>query len=184
MQVLLIDHQPHDIEAWTRDFELVGHTVTCANNRALALEHADALRPNIVVVELFLGRESGLDVVAEVKARSPKSFVVLVSRYLNVAYTMASIQRGADFAFVKPVKAREIERYYLRSDRRVPLAAPGQETATLDQIEWEHIARVILDCRGNISLAADRLGIYRQSLQRKIRKHAPTAKNLAGFESK
>lgn len=182
MQVLLVDCQARDVETWTRDFESAGHTVTCAADRSLALEQADALRPNIIVVELFLGRESGLDVIVDVKGRSPKSFVVLVSRYLNVAYAMAGVQAGADFAFVKPVKAREIERCYL-AKRRMPLAAPWQVTATLEQIEWEHIARVLVDCRGNISLAAERLGIYRQSLQRKLRKHAPTALAFASSES-
>jgi len=34
---------------------------------------------------------------------------------------------------------------------------------------------VLYDCNGNVSEAARRLGIYRQSLQRKLRKYSPSS---------
>ena len=52
-------------------------------------------------------------------------------------------------------------------------AKAGTETPSLAQVEAEHIARVLHDCAGNISEAARRLGIYRSSLQRKLRKRDP-----------
>jgi two-component system response regulator RegA len=39
----------------------------------------------------------------------------------------------------------------------------------------EHISRVLADCKGNISQAAERLGIYRSSLQRRLRKSGPAS---------
>ena len=44
---------------------------------------------------------------------------------------------------------------------------------SLAQIEWDYVHRVLHDCEGNITLAARKLGIHRQSLQRKLRKPAP-----------
>lgn len=41
---------------------------------------------------------------------------------------------------------------------------------TLDAVERDHIARVLALCGGNISEAARRLGLYRSSLQRKLRR--------------
>jgi two-component system response regulator RegA len=38
-------------------------------------------------------------------------------------------------------------------------------------MEWEHIQRVLTDCHGNISHAAERLGLHRRSLQRKLSKY-------------
>jgi len=40
-------------------------------------------------------------------------------------------------------------------------------------VEWEHIQRILLDCGGNISQAARKLGIHRRSLQRKLSKLPP-----------
>jgi ActR/RegA family two-component response regulator len=42
--------------------------------------------------------------------------------------------------------------------------------STLAQHERDYIESVLLQCHGNISLAAKPLGIHRQSLQRKLRK--------------
>jgi two-component system response regulator RegA len=43
----------------------------------------------------------------------------------------------------------------------------------VQQIEWEHIQRVLLNHDGNISSAARALNIHRRTLQRKVRKHMP-----------
>jgi two-component system, response regulator RegA len=51
----------------------------------------------------------------------------------------------------------------------VLLDAPTSTRATpLDQLEWEHLQRVLTDCNGNISETARRLGMHRRSLQRKL----------------
>lgn len=42
-----------------------------------------------------------------------------------------------------------------------------------DRVRYEHCARTIADCGGNVSKAARRLGVHRQSLQRWLRKPAP-----------
>ena len=42
-----------------------------------------------------------------------------------------------------------------------------------DQIEWEHIQRVLAQQDGNISQTARLLGMHRRTLQRKLLKHRP-----------
>jgi two-component system response regulator RegA len=42
---------------------------------------------------------------------------------------------------------------------------------SLDRLEWEHINRVLLECGGNVSEAARRLGLHRRTLQRKLSKY-------------
>ena len=69
----------------------------------------------------------------------------------------------------KPVHPAEIVRRLPQLD----VEEPACVTPTLARAEWEHIQRVLLDCNGNVSEAARRLGILRQSLQRRLRKHAP-----------
>ena len=46
----------------------------------------------------------------------------------------------------------------------------SKEIVPLEQIETEHIQRVVEKCHGNISRAAELLGITRQTLYAKIRK--------------
>src|SRR5690348_16023252 len=81
------------------------------------------------------------------------------------------VRAGADDVYFKPFSARQaIQRVEMGV-----LAQPESTTPTLDQVEWEHISRALQDYNGNISQAADALGVFRQSLQRKIQKHAPRA---------
>jgi two-component system response regulator RegA len=51
--------------------------------------------------------------------------------------------------------------------------ADGAATDSLARAEWRHIQRVLRAVGGNVSAAARRLGIHRQSLQRKLRKRPP-----------
>lgn len=53
---------------------------------------------------------------------------------------------------------------------RDPLASPDRHPDDLEQAVRRHVERVVADCRGNLSEAARRLGIYRSSLQRKLRR--------------
>ena len=43
----------------------------------------------------------------------------------------------------------------------------GRDVVTLDQLEREHVKKVVDKCHGNMSKAADLLGITRQTLYKK-----------------
>jgi transcriptional regulator of acetoin/glycerol metabolism len=51
----------------------------------------------------------------------------------------------------------------------LPPSSPPPRTLTIAEVVDAHIAHVLAECDGNISEAARRLGIYRSSLQRRIR---------------
>ena len=55
-------------------------------------------------------------------------------------------------------------------DRLTAAEGAPVQTPSLARVEWEHIQRVLTDCEGNITKAAERLGIHRRSLQRKLAK--------------
>ena len=44
------------------------------------------------------------------------------------------------------------------------------DPASLARLEWEHIARVLRECNGNVSKAARVLGMHRRTLQYKLAK--------------
>ena len=129
---------------------------------------------DLAVVDLRLGSASGLDLLAGIKNAHRSTFTVLISGYMSVAYAVIAMRAGVDTVLCKPVSCTEILEHAEAGD-----TPPSQDYArrveapTLARAEWEHITRVLVDSRGNISLAARRLGIYRQSLQRKLRKLPP-----------
>jgi two-component system response regulator RegA len=145
-------------------------TILTATTPAAARALAKSKRPDLAIVDMRLGRESGIELVRNLKSDSPNTVIALVSGYLSVESTVAAVRAGADVILCKPVTAREILR---RVERGMPDEPDRRETPTLARAESEHIARVMADCHGNISEAARRLGIYRSSLQRRLRKPSP-----------
>lgn len=78
--------------------------------------------------------------------------------------------RRADHVLMKPVSADEVAAIVA-----APRAAAGApRLPSLERIQWEYIQAVLGSCDGNVSEAARQLGIYRQSLQRMLRRHPPS----------
>jgi len=165
--ILVVDDDEQVLRLWKRTAR--GHNVFTATDAATARQLANAEGPDLAIVDLRLGGASGVDLIRELKRDLPDLVVVLYSGYLSVATAVAAVRAGADLVVFKPVTFHEIlQRLETTSDE------PGlEDTPTLARAEWEHITRVLADCNGNVSMAARRLGIYRSSLQRRLRKYAP-----------
>jgi two-component system, response regulator RegA len=165
-RVLLVDDFVAQLSTWAMELEADGRVVFQATQRAEAQRLAKAHEPQIAIVDLFLGTEDGLDCVRDLKAIAPGMFVIVVSGDMSVAFAMASVRAGADDVMVKPVQASDVVR---RVEHGI-MPTPARTSLTLEQVEWEHISRALVESNKNITQAAERLGIYRQTLQRKLRK--------------
>lgn len=145
-----------------------GYTVhvagTASQARALAKEH----RPHIAIVDLRLGRDWGLDLIPELRRRNRRIHIVLLSGYVSVASAIEAIQAGAADVVFKPIRPIELLRrieYGARRRRELP----KDEAPSLARAAYEHMCRILADCNGNVSEAARRLGVHRNTLQRMLR---------------
>lgn len=171
--VLLADDDVNYITSFARDFGpewriLSVHTVEDA------LDMATQERLDLAVVELRLGSSSGIELIRALRNLDSNIKIALVSGYLSVSFAVTSLRAGADIALFKPVSATELLRHL--KDPNLLSHGPaeaGWDTPSLARAEWEHITRVLNDCEGNVSMAARKLGLYRQSLQRRLRKYSP-----------
>jgi two-component system response regulator RegA len=167
--VLVVDDDEAILAGWRRSISRERRVFTATNGDE-AHTVARRERLDLAIIDLRLGSgASGIDIVRSLRQAQPELQIALCSAYLSVATAVAAVQAGADHVLFKPVTFKEILRHITDVQEEPDL----DETPTLARIEWEHIARVLADCDGNITLAARRLGIYRSSLQRKLRKHAP-----------
>ena len=119
------------------------------------------------ILDLRLSTESGLDLIPELRQREVK--VVMLTGYGSVVTALEAVRRGAANYLSKPVSIAAVEQALFGADLAPALEAARQRVPSLDEVEWEHIQRVLRDCDGNITHAAKRLGIHRQALQRKLR---------------
>jgi two-component system, response regulator RegA len=168
--VLVVDDDERLLASWRRTISR-DRTCATASDAATARQIAQRQAFDLAIIDLRLGTGSGIELIKQLKHDHPDIVIVLCSGYLSVAVAVAGVQAGADLVVFKPVTFREIMN---NLDKHEQGQTPElDETPTLARAEWEHISRVLTDCNGNVSMAARKLGIYRSSLQRRLRKFAP-----------
>ena len=169
--LLIVEDDDRFADTLATEFRDRGYKVAHVADIA-ALESTDPSEFSYAVVDLRLRRDSGLDAISAIKTRSPGTRVVVLSGYGSIATAVQATKNGAANYLTKPVDIDELEHTLLTG-------GPGEETPiseefqSLDRHEREYIEYVLNECGGNISQAARRLGLHRQSLQRKLRKFTP-----------
>ena len=125
---------------------------------------------NIILLDMnfTLGVNNGQDGLVWLQAirkHHPEIPVVLITAYAEVNLAVRGLKRGAADFITKPWDNDEL----LRKLKDVLDAA--DDMATLDELEADHIRRAVDRCHGNLSKAADLLGITRQTLYNKMKKY-------------
>jgi two-component system, response regulator RegA len=155
------------VRAFTeRGFDARG-AATAAEARCLAEENP----PELVLLDLRIGAENGLDVIPVLKELDPATRIVVLTGYGSVATAVEALRRGATHYLTKPADADEILAAFDRPPASAGATATPLQPMSLDRVEWEHINRVLVDCGGNVSETARLLGVHRRTLQRKLSKY-------------
>ncbi|MCG7200570.1 response regulator [Marinobacter pelagius] len=121
------------------------------------------------VLDLNLAGESGLQLLPELLARKPELEVLVLTGYGSIATAVEAMRRGAANYLCKPVTVSQLVTGF------DPLDAPPElrpEPPSVEEMEWEHIQRVLNEHDGNISATARALNMHRRTLQRKLQKHS------------
>lgn len=122
---------------------------------------------DFALVDLRLKQDSGLDLIERIAKRFPSCRIVVLTGYGSIPTAVEAMKRGASHYLTKPAQIEEIERALWGE---AAVSAGEAPVETLAQHERDFIESILLQSEGNISVAAKRLGIHRQSLQRKLRK--------------
>lgn len=137
------------------------------------LRRALPARVDFAVVDLRLRGDSGLDAVSAIRSAHPQARVVILTGYGSIATAVQATKLGASQYLTKPVDVDDLERALVQGDADPEQVEIPDEFLSLARHEREYIEYVLAQCGGNITQAARRLGLHRQSLQRKLRKYPP-----------
>ena len=108
--------------------------------------------------------QDGLFWLRAIRKHHPELPVVLITAYADVNLAVRGLKSGASDFITKPWDNDELVR------KLKDVLDAADDMATLDEMEAEHIRRAIDRCHGNMKLAAEQLGITRQTLYNKMKK--------------
>jgi two-component system response regulator RegA len=173
--ILLVDDDERFRSRMARAFEERGYEAQQAEGYDGAIEIAEHESTEYAVIDLRMPGKSGLEVVRELHRIDPATKIVVLTGYGSIATALEAVRLGATHYLTKPADVDGVIASFDRGDTETAVEAPAAEggapeTPSLARVEWEHIQRVLTDCGGNITKAAEKLGIHRRSLQRKLSK--------------
>ena len=108
--------------------------------------------------------QEGLFWLRAIRKQHPQTPVVLLTAYADVSLAVRGLKSGAADFITKPWDNDELLR------KLKDVLDMQNEIVTLDEMEKEHIRRTIDHCHGNLTLAAELLGITRQTLYNKMKR--------------
>lgn len=139
---------------------------------ALSAVRRDGLE--LVILDMNLtctttGRQ-GIDLLRKIRILAPKVPVIMLSAWATVPLAVEGMGHGAVDFITKPWANRDFMSKVRKAIADARSLAEADAVDTLDNTERQAIVKALRQCDGNMSAAAQLLGITRQSLYRRIEK--------------
>jgi len=112
------------------DFEIVGD----AANAGQALELIEHLRPDVILLDVRLPGESGIDVCRTVTERYPETAVIILTTFTDETLVAQCIQAGARGFIVKDIERFDLKRSIRAVARGEAAIDPKAAVAVLAQL--------------------------------------------------
>ena len=108
MYILVVDDENTLRRTIRTTLEAQGHRAEEAATGAQAADRARAARPDLVLLDLKLGRENGLDVLAVLHRIAPGVAVVVITAFASVDTAVEAMRRGALDYLPKPFTPKQL----------------------------------------------------------------------------
>ncbi len=107
ISVLVIEDEESFIEALVVGLKREGFLVNVARDGVEGLELFERSRPDLILLDLWLPKKSGIDVCREIRSRSRIPIIMVTAKSSEID-TVVGLEVGADDYVTKPFRLREL----------------------------------------------------------------------------
>ncbi len=124
--ILVVEDEESFVEALTIGLRREGFHVQVARDGAQALDMFDAVKPDLVLLDVMLPRVSGIDVCRQIRKKSQVPIIMVTAKGAEID-TVVGLEVGADDYVTKPYRLRELVARMRAVLRRAPLGRVSDE---------------------------------------------------------
>ena len=125
--ILVVDDEPHIVEAVSMNLELEGYQVSGASNGYEALEKLTKELPDLVILDVMMPEMDGFESLRKIREVSATPVILLTVRGEEVD-KVKGLDLGADDYVTKPFSPRELVSRVKALLRRAEIPSPAPKT--------------------------------------------------------
>lgn len=169
--ILIVDDNQAILTALRYCLESTFERIICLEQpneilKTMRQEHVDIVLLDMnFQTDTFNGQE-GLEWLRTIRKQHPQIPVVLLTAYGDIPLAVNGMKSGAADFITKPWDNDDLIR------KLTDVHKQRDEIVSLDKMEQKHILHTIDHCHGNLTQAAELLGITRQTLYNKMKRLA------------
>ena len=133
-KILVIDDDPAIHRLLRKTFESSGFEFASARDGSSALGIFRTVAPRVVILELYLPDMSGSDLCREIRSRSSRVPILMLSSASDEFNKVLLLELGADDYVTKPFSPRELLARVRAALRRLNQVTPPNDVITFDDI--------------------------------------------------
>lgn len=170
--ILIVDDDCTVRESIELMLKVAGMECTAVSDMDAAVDtvrNDNSLQMAIIDMNLHIGTSGrdGIELLRKIKVLHPGLPVILISAWGTIPLVVEGMQYGAVDFISKPWSNSD----FIAKIKRHIDSSEAEKNITLEQIEQDAIMKALRASGGNLSAAAESLGITRQSLYRRIQKY-------------
>jgi putative two-component system response regulator len=108
-RILVVDDEPEICEFVAQYLVWLGYAVETSTSLKEAMKKLRGPQYDLVVTDLRLGRDSGLDQMAEIRERAPRTRMILMSAHADARAAADAIDHGVDHLLIKPFDPADLQ---------------------------------------------------------------------------
>ena len=105
---VVIDDDPLVRQKLDKILREMGHEVVCCAKGAEGMGRVQEAQPAVVLLDVYLPGEDGLEVLKEIREKSPGTSVIMISAFGEAGVVVKAMKQGASDFLTKPLDLEEV----------------------------------------------------------------------------